>query len=109
MQPDARTRRDRQPQLEESQMGDVQRKRCRRGIIIAATVCVAIGLLLAFGFRSEWRRCEICGMQEYERSFCGIVIECLCERNYDEFGTAAKWQQEHGKPCRHRWKRCQRK
>jgi len=76
----------------------------RRLVIIVATVCLAVALLVIFGFRTEWRRCETCGIQEYERLFCGVVIEGLSEREYDEFGTAAKWQREHGNPCSHKWR-----
>ena len=73
-------------------------------ISITIFVFVIALLLITFaGFKTEWKQCKICGMQEYERSFFGIIIESHSERNYDEFGTARKWEEEHGKPCTHEW------
>jgi hypothetical protein len=69
-----------------------------------AVVCLAVVIGLALGCRSDWRICSSCGMQEYERACFGVVIESLCERGYDEWGTAAAWRQAHGRMCEHAWR-----
>ena len=47
---------------------------------------------------------QICGVQEYERSFFGIVIEPLSEREYDEFGMYEEWKRITGKKkCNHQF------
>ncbi len=53
-------------------------------------------------FRVDHNQCKICGMEEYERSVLGIVIESLSERNYD-CGVAREWRKKHSKLCAHEW------
>ena len=49
--------------------------------------------------------CEVCGVQEYERSIFGKTIELISEREVDEFKTHAKWIDVHGQPhSPHIWK-----
>jgi len=68
--------------------------------IVAVLVPVAIGV---FGLRSRHNQCCICGVQEYERSFMGFVVESLCEREYDEYRTYAEWKKLCGKNCSHQF------
>jgi len=72
-------------------------------VIVALAIVAAFALAAVLTARVEWRQCKICGMQEYERSVFGIVIEALSERNYDEHGTAREWREEHGRECQHEW------
>ena len=48
---------------------------------------VAVAVLAVLGFRVSNNQCSVCGVQEYERSLFGVVIEPLCEREYDEWRT----------------------
>jgi hypothetical protein len=57
-------------------------------------------------FRTRWTQCTVCGVQEYERSSFGILIEPISEREYDEWGTYAQWKQLHGTACTHRFSDC---
>ncbi len=61
-------------------------------IIVIAIIILAILLLTA---KTEIKVCEVCGVQDYERSLFGKTIEFISEREIDELGTYAKWRQEN--------------
>ena len=77
----------------------------KRRIIIAGTSIffgiVVVGVSIA---TSGWYQCRVCGVQQYERTICGIVIESWCEREYDEYGSYADWRAKNGRDCVHVWR-----
>lgn len=75
----------------------------KKKILIPLVLLIILVLGGIFTFNVDWKRCKVCGIQEYERSVFGIVIEAISERNYDELGTSAKWEAKHKKKCVHDW------
>jgi len=75
--------------------------------ITTAVVMGAILVLLAiafFGIGVRHNRCKICGVEEYERSFLGIIVESWCEREYDGARTYAEWKRLSGRnSCHHQF------
>ncbi len=73
-------------------------------ITLVVGAVLALLAIAVFGFSVRWNQCKICGVQEYERSFLGIVVESWCEREYDEYGTYAEWKKLYGKnSCSHQF------
>jgi hypothetical protein len=67
-------------------------------------VAFFLGVIIygVFSTGTDWRQCKKCGVQDYERSFFGFVVEGLSERLYDEFGTYAQWKKDNKKDvCEH--------
>jgi len=59
-------------------------------------------LVTILATETTWRICEVCSVQEHEKTLFGKKIEFISLREYDEFGTYAKWQEENGnKPHEH--------
>ena len=63
----------------------------------------AVAVLAVLGFRVSNNQCSICGVQEYERSLFGVVIEPLCEREYDEWRTYEDWRGRNNRACAHQF------
>ncbi len=73
-------------------------------ITLVVGAVLALLAIAVFGFTVRMNQCRTCGVQEYERSFLGIVVESWCEREYDEFGTYAEWKKLYGKnSCTHQF------
>ena len=75
------------------------RRFTRRTLLIAA----ATSLLVLVGFRTRHHQCSICGVQEYERTLFGFVVEPLSEREYDEWGNYDRWRERSGRACVHQF------
>ena len=60
-------------------------------LILGASMLIALA-----GFRTHHHQCSICGVQEYERSFFGFVVEPLSEREYDEWANYHRWRARNG-------------
>lgn len=60
-------------------------------------------LIFMLSVKTTYRICNICGMQDYERSLFGITLEFISEREVDEFRTYEKWQNLHGTTHEHQW------
>lgn len=74
----------------------------RKSLVLSGWL-VALVVAGILAFHVEWRRCTVCGLQQYRRSVLGAVIEAMSEMDYDEFGAAAAWRRGHGRECRHLW------
>jgi|GEM_PF-6310671 len=61
--------------------------------VVAVTVLLGFALLAS---QTQHNQCCHCGVQEYERSFMGFVVESWCEREYDEYDTYRQWRERIG-------------
>ncbi len=64
-------------------------------------IILFFGLLLVLILSSK---CTICGVQDFERSLFGKKAEWISSHEVDDYGTYAKWQEEHDTVCVHKWK-----
>ena len=70
---------------------------------IIAVIFVLL-LLLILSSKTVWRICTVCGVQDFERSLFGKKADWISRHEVDDYGTYAKWQDEHGTTCDHKWK-----
>jgi len=60
-------------------------------------------LIFMLSVKTTFSICNICGVQDFERSLFGITLEFISEREVDELGTYEKWQNLHGTTHEHQW------
>jgi len=61
-------------------------------------------LVLILSSKTVHKVCTICGVQDFERSLFGKTVEWISNHEVDDYGTYAKWQEEHDTVCVHKWK-----
>ena len=77
----------------------------RKMVIVGVVAILVLLAVVLLGARTRHNQCCICGVQEYERSLMGIVVESWCEREYDEYGTYEQWRQMTGDGvCHHEFR-----
>ncbi|WP_117885062.1 hypothetical protein [Aureibaculum luteum] len=67
------------------------------------TLIFALLLVLILSSKTTWKTCSVCGVQDFERSLFGNKVELISTREVDEYGTYAKWKEDHGTTCNHQW------
>ena len=60
-------------------------------------------LIFMLSVKTTYRICNICGVQDFERSLFGITLEFISEREVDELGTYKEWQKLYGTTHEHQW------
>ncbi len=68
-------------------------------IIIFIFLLFVLGIIITY--KVEWKKCKICGVQQYERFIYGVLIPQLSEYDFDEFGAVKRYKQHHNNKCNH--------
>ena len=61
-------------------------------------------LVLILSSKTVYRVCNVCGVQDFERSLFGQKTEWISNHEVDDYGTYAKWKEDHDTICVHQWK-----